>query len=1040
MQLRTQRPALALLLVLAPAAAEASPRVGVMGLRLAQPGALSAATVQSANSLLWQGVSSVAGIVPVAEPQVAASLGAAGRTSLSSCATDACMAQVGHAAQLDRVVYAVASPGGSGFTIFVRSIQVQPFAVLAQQAPTCASCGEAEVLSMLAGTDLGLVAAEGGTSSGAAAAPPPGGGGAGKLELRSKPSGARVSLGSRVLGTTPLKVELPAGAHVFTLDYHGYRSAAVPVTLEVGKRLRETVELDRVLSGQGTLTLTSEPSAAQVVVAGRPVGVTPLRGVAMQAGDYTLTLQAPGYRPSEVRLRVLPAEETKKAVKLEALPSTAGVLAVETEPPGADVFVEGRPLGKGPLSVPNVAPGEYVLTARAPGFSDAREMATVKAGKVTRVRLALEAPGGLTVVVTSGGDPMIAHVRIDGKDAGESPVTVGRLAPGEHEVTAVGPGLRPVARKVRVKAGEVEIVRFELEASLGLLTLRSDPSGADVLDGEVVVGKTPLRRKPLPVGARILVVRAEGHEPRPLPVNLVDGKEEEHKVSLTPLPATLLVVTTAGGRPFAGMPVKVDGKPAGVSPLTVTLPHGAHEVEASGKGVVPVRRKLKLKPGAREELSLAMKVPQGKVELTSKPPGAEVLIGSAPLGKTPLKGMALPSGTLELTLRLAGYVELPVKVDVVQNKTTRKAVELTPLPPVLVVESVPPGAAVAVDGEEVGTTPLRTDGLKPGGHEVRLTLEGYRDVRRKVELRQAEERKLAETLEARQGLLRITTAPAGATVLVDGRELGTTPLDGAPVLVGEHSVELRLDRYQPATRKVVVAEGASVALAVTLATSPGSLEVATTPGGASVLLDGKAMGTTPLSLAAVAVGSHTLRLERAGHDPVERQLEVEPGGEVRLDVPLALSAAAQARLDYTKAHMTRRIAMVASYGVATATAAAAGVFLWLDASKRADLDSSVSAYNDYLRSDVVLDPAERDRLAGAVSDADLAVRQRDDRMLGLVSLGVAAAAVGAGTWLLLSEPPPPAEEAPPDAPDEPGAEATLLPLPDGLGVGLSGRW
>jgi len=930
---------------------------------------------------------------------------------------------------------------GAGYTLYVRSISVQPFSVLAQQSPSCAACGEAEVLNMLASTDLALVAAEGGTFSGAAS--PRAGARPGKLELRSKPSGARVSLGSRVLGTTPLKVELPAGTHLFRVDYHGYRSATVPVPLAAGKRAKKSVTLEKVLTGRGKLTLTSRPPGAQVVMAGRTVGVTPLMGVVMHAGEYTITLQAPGHKPAEVRLKVTSDKETKKEVKLKPLPSTAGVLAVTSVPPGAALFVEGRALGKSPVALPNVAPGEYTVTARLPGFAEGKRTATVKAGKETKLKIELAKFGGLTVVVTSGGDPLIALVRVDGKDAGESPVTVRHIAPGEHEIAALGPGLKPVVRKVTVRSGEVETVRFDLKAPMGLLSLRSEPSGAEVLDGKLVVGVTPLKKHKLPIGARKLVVRAEGHAPRELAVNLVDGKEEQFKVALTPLPATLVIVTTAGGTPFAGMPVKLDGKPAGRTPLTVAkLEHGNHTVEVSGKGVVAVKRKLKLAPGEKKELTLAMKVPEGKLDLTSKPAGAEVLVGKAVLGTTPLKGKALPVGSLELTLKLEGYVEAVAKVEIKRKKTTKKAVTLKPLPPVLVVESNPAGARVSVDGKEVGVTPLKTTDVQPGKHEIRLSLAGHRDVLRKVALENAKEKRLVEALEARQGHLRVTTAPAGATVLVDGKPVGRTPIDGAPVLAGEHTIELRLERYQPATRRVAVAEGASVKLAVTLSASPGKLDVTTTPAGAAVLLDGKSVGTTPLSVDAVTIGKHVVRIEKGGHDPVERQVEVGPGGAVVLDVPLVLSAEAQAQLDHAKTQMTRRIVMVASYGVAAATAAAGGVFLWLDQSKRADLNSAVETYNDYLHGATVLDPAEQERLAAEVSDTDLAVRQRNDRMLGFVSLGLAAAAVGAGTWLLLSESAATSEEPKdePDEPDEPGAEALLVPLSDGLGVGVTLRY
>ena len=43
----------------------------------------------------------------------------------------------------------------------------------------------------------------------------------------------------------------------------------------------------------------------------------------------------------------------------------------------------------------------------------------------------------------------------------------------------------------------------------------------------------------------------------------------------------------------------------------------------------------------------------------------------------------------------------------------------------LLIESRPPGAAVLIDGQPRGTTPLTIEALPPGGYSVTLTLAGY---------------------------------------------------------------------------------------------------------------------------------------------------------------------------------------------------------------------------------------------------------------------------------------------------------------------------
>lgn len=75
----------------------------------------------------------------------------------------------------------------------------------------------------------------------------------------------------------------------------------------------------------------------------------------------------------------------------------------------------------------------------------------------------------------------------------------------------------------------------------------------------------------------------------------------------------------------------------------------------------------------------------------------------------------------------------------------------------------------------------------------------------------------AVPIEAR---LAVSTAPAGATVTVDGRRLGSTPIDPAPVSAGSHTVRLEFPGYRSEERVVHVADGSTFALDVTLLPLP----------------------------------------------------------------------------------------------------------------------------------------------------------------------------------------------------------------------------
>lgn len=98
------------------------------------------------------------------------------------------------------------------------------------------------------------------------------------------------------------------------------------------------------------LSIDSRPGGAEVYLDGTPLGRTPLRQVVVKGKVDVLRLEKPGHLPLEMRLK---AEDRDLSLRL--LPAPFEV-AVASEPPGAEVALDGEIKGRAPLSVQ--VPGE----------------------------------------------------------------------------------------------------------------------------------------------------------------------------------------------------------------------------------------------------------------------------------------------------------------------------------------------------------------------------------------------------------------------------------------------------------------------------------------------------------------------------------------------------------------------------------------------------------------------------------------------------------------------------------------------------------
>jgi eukaryotic-like serine/threonine-protein kinase len=136
------------------------------------------------------------------------------------------------------------------------------------------------------------------------------------------------------------------------------------------------------------------------------------------------------------------------------------------------------------------------------------------------------------------------------------------------------------------------------------------------------------------------------------------------------------------------------------------------------------------------------------------------------------------------------------------------------------------------------------------------------------------------------GTVAIETSPPGASVLVDGRERGNTPLT-LPLPPGAHRLTVA-GKTGRRDLTLNVAAGTQVVHHVELTDAPpttGRLQVPG-PAGAPIAVDGTRRGVAPAELSEVPAGEHTVTVGE-GAAAVTQRVTVPAGGVASLLVPVA---------------------------------------------------------------------------------------------------------------------------------------------------------
>lgn len=134
-----------------------------------------------------------------------------------------------------------------------------------------------------------------------------------------------------------------------------------------------------------------------------------------------------------------PAPSTPAAPALSAAPSVAapatgetGRLVVETQPPGALVFIEGAPRGKTPLDI-ELPVGRHLLSLQHAGHYYTPKMIEISAGQSTAHRVRLEAaPADAYQRATNRESELRLHAAISARQSQISRCLTGFNKPARH--------------------------------------------------------------------------------------------------------------------------------------------------------------------------------------------------------------------------------------------------------------------------------------------------------------------------------------------------------------------------------------------------------------------------------------------------------------------------------------------------------------------------------------------------------------------------------------------------------------------------------
>jgi hypothetical protein len=284
-----------------------------------------------------------------------------------------------------------------------------------------------------------------------------------------------------------------------------------------------------------------------------------------------------------------------------------GTLAIETDPAGLDVIVDGRAVGRSPIEL-SLPEGMRSVVLKQGTLS---RTVAVKVARGETVRHRFEFVAAPTPVAASTGtlqitsDPPRTALVVDGVARGVTPLTLPDLSAGPHTIAVRFAG-GTVEQKVEVvqgTTGSVHVVAPQTPVSVpGWLTV-TVASPLQIFEQDKLVGTTNIGRLLLPPGTHVLdFVSDELGYRAQRTVTVRPNAAAEVNIDL---PAVTLSVNA---QPWAE--VFVDGERVGETPIgTLSRPVGRHEILLRHPELGERRRTVTLTTNGPNRISVDMRRP-----------------------------------------------------------------------------------------------------------------------------------------------------------------------------------------------------------------------------------------------------------------------------------------------------------------------------------------------------------------------------------------------------------------------------------------------
>ncbi len=341
---------------------------------------------------------------------------------------------------------------------------------------------------------------------------------------------------------------------------------------------------------------------------------------------------------------------------------------------------------------------------------------------------------------------------------------------------------------------------------------------------------------------------------------------------------------------------------------------GEYHIVAEKKGYHKIEESIRIKNGSESNIVYEFNKLPGILDIifSEAIDGAEVIIDGRVVGQTPLQGVELTAGRHELSIIAKRYLPVVQTIEI-QGMEIKQSVNIRLQPGWgnLQIESKPNGAGIWLNGKMTGHTPFYIEPMA-GAYQVKILKDGYKPSSANVNIEPGELVKMPLFVLAKaDGLVKLTSKPSGASVMLNGEFRGHTPVSLSVISGMDHSLTLSKSGFVSKSKKIRVNGRKEKNVHIQLKPEYGTVFIVCYPANAELKIDGEKKGSASQMIKLTTV-PHRIEVSKAGYESFQTTLTPTVSFSKKLDIQLKnlVQKAAEkipAEIKTADGHILRRI-------------------------------------------------------------------------------------------------------------------------------------